>query len=139
MPVRSSVTEFDYACARRALHGGNALRINLLVQGAPFATSALENALGFARAAVSAGHSIDRVFFYKDAVAIGNRFATDDDGVRAGWTAIAAEAGIELAICIAAASRRGIQDGDSLAAGFVIVGLGQLIEAMEASDRLVTF
>lgn len=115
------------------------MRINLLVQGAPFATSAQENALGFARAAVDAGHRIDRVFFYKEAVAIANRFASDDDGIRAGWAKLAAASGFELAVCIAAASRRGIVEDGSLADGFAIVGLGQLVEAMEQGDRLVTF
>ena len=114
------------------------MRINLLVQNAPFATSALPNALRFARAALAGGHVIDRVFFYKEAVVIGNRFASDEDGVRAGWVALAAEGGFELAICIAAAARRGIV-ADTLADGFAIVGLGQLIEAMETGDRLVGF
>ena len=114
------------------------MRINLLVQGAPFATSASVNALRFATAALAAGHAIGRVFFYKEAVAVGNRFASDDDGVRAGWVALSAEGGFELAICIAAAARRGIVP-DSLAEGFAIVGLGQLIEAMEDGERLVSF
>jgi len=117
---------------------GHPLRINLLVQGAPFTTGAAATALHFARAVTAAGHQIGRVFFYKDAVAIGNRFAADG-GVRSGWTELAAAAGIELAICVAAAGRRGIKDGHSLADGFAIVGLGQLIEAMEESDRLVSF
>ena len=114
------------------------MRINLLAQNAPFATSALPNALRFAQAALAGGHVIDRVFFYKEAVVIGNRFASDEDGVRAGWVALAAEGGFELAICIAAAARRGIV-ADTLAEGFAIVGLGQLIEAMETGDRLVGF
>ena len=88
---------------------------------------------------MAAGHTVRRVFFYQDAAAIGNRFATDDDGVRASWTALAEQANIELAICITAAGRRGVVAGESLAQGFAIVGLGQLVEAMEQSDRLVTF
>lgn len=96
-------------------------------------------ALRFAGAAVAAGHTLQRVFFYKDAAAIGNRFAADDDGMRKAWTELAERAGFELAICIAAASRRGVLEGESLAEGFAIVGLGQLVEAMEQSDRLVTF
>ena len=68
----------------------------------------------------------------------GNRFASDEEGVRAGWVALAAEGGFELAICVAAAARRGIVE-ESLADGFAIVGLGQLIEALEEGDRLVSF
>lgn len=113
--------------------------MSLLVQGSPHATRAPANALGFAEAAVAAGHAIGRVFFYKDAVIVGNRLAADEEGLREGWQKLAERAGFELAVCIAAAGRRGVVEGDSLADGFAIVGLGQLIEAMEASDRLVTF
>ncbi len=115
------------------------MRIDLLVQGAPQSTDAPLSALRFARAALAAGHRIGRVFFYKDAVAVGCRFASDEDGVRGDWTALASDGGFELAICIAAAARRGIVEGESVDASFAIVGLGQLIEAMEEADRLVAF
>ena len=115
------------------------MRINLLVQGAPFSTAAAQSACAFARAALAAGHSVGSVFFYKDAAAIGNRFATDDAGVRDGWKALAAEGGFELMVCISAAGRRGVIENESVADGFAIVGLGQLIGAMEECDRLVTF
>ena len=115
------------------------MRFSLLVQGAPSTTSAPHNALEFARAAVARGHAIGRVFFYKDAVILANRFAADEGALREDWTTLAAEAECELAVCIAAAGRRGIVENDTLAEGFAIVGLGQLIEAMEESDRLVAF
>ena len=115
------------------------MRISLLIQGSPHTTRAPANALGFAEAAIAAGHTIARVFFYKDAVIVGSRLAADDAPARERWHALATSAGFELAVCIAAAGRRGVVDGESLAEGFAIVGLGQLVEAMETSDRLVTF
>ena len=52
-------------------------------------------------------------------------------------------------LCVAAAQRRGIldadeakrngKDGDNIAPGFRISGLGQLIEAGIQSDRVVVF
>lgn len=114
------------------------MRINLLVQGAPLATSAPHTALRFAAAVLDAGHDIRRVFFYKDAVQVGNRFAADEDCQRSQWRALAERGGFELALCIAAAERRGIVEA-TLADGFAIVGLGQLVDAMETSERLVTF
>ena len=114
------------------------MRIDLLVQSAPLDTGAPGRALKFAHAALDAGHRIGRIFFYKDAVTVGNRFASDDAGIREGWTELAAQHGFELAICVAAASRRGIVE-ESIAPAFTIVGLGQLIEAAESSDRLVSF
>ena len=55
------------------------------------------------------------------------------------WAKLAGEHGFELAVCVAAAERRGIVEDESLAEGFAVVGLGQMVEAMEASDRVVTF
>ena len=114
------------------------MRINLLVQGTPLGATA-RTALEFAKAVLAGGHEIGRVFFYKEAVAIGNRFATDEAGIRAGWTALAAQGGFELAICVAAAGRRGVVAEESLASGFAIVGLGQLVAAVEEGGRLVSF
>lgn len=115
------------------------MRISLLVQGNPHTTQAVANALGFAEAAAAAGHALERVFFYKDAVLVANRLAADEVRLRERWQALAGRAGFELAVCVAAAGRRGVAEGGSLAPGFAIVGLGQLVQAMEASDRLVTF
>lgn len=115
------------------------MRFDLLVQGAPLTTGAPERALRFARAAVGARHQIGRIFFYNEAVTVANRFAADDSGTRDHLAQLASEADFELAVCVTAAGRRGIRESESLADGFVIVGLGQLIEAIEDSDRLVSF
>lgn len=115
------------------------MRFDLLVQGAPLSTGAPERALRFARAAVDSRHQIGRIFFYSEAVTVANRFAADDSGTRDHLARLASEAGFELAVCVTAAARRGILANESLADGFVIVGLGQLIEAIEESDRLVSF
>ena len=61
------------------------------------------------------------------------------------WTEFSAKNEIELAVCIANASRRGIVEDknsdkvNSLAKGFELVGLGQLIDAISNSDRYVEF
>ena len=115
------------------------MRIDLLVQGAPLATGAPERAFKFARAAIQAGHRIGRIFFYNEAVAVANRFVDDKSGSRANLVKLAAQARFELAVCVTAAGRRGILADQTLAEGFVTVGLGQLIEAIEDSDRLVSF
>lgn len=115
------------------------MRFDLLVQGAPLATGAPERALRFAQAAVDTGHRIGRIFFYNEAVTVANRFAADESGTRKHLAQMASEAGFELAVCVTAAARRGILANESLADGFVIVGLGQLIAAIEDSDRLVSF
>lgn len=115
------------------------MRINLLVQSGLGTVAGPIAAQRFAEAVLNAGHGIGRVFFYKDAVVVGNRFVPAESSLREGWCELARRGGFELAVCIAAAERRGVVDGKSVADGFGIVGLGQLVDAMESGDRLVTF
>ena len=117
------------------------MNISLLVQGDPLSTNAPSLALHFAREAVTQGHALSRVFFYKDAVHLANRFnsvPSDETDLQSEWQTFAKNSGAELTVCIAAGQRRGIVE-DNLAEGFSIAGLGQMVEAMAESDRTVTF
>ena len=65
------------------------------------------------------------------------------------WSELASQHNLDLVVCVAAAQRRGIldqdearrhgKDGDNLAPGFRISGLGQLIEAGIEADRFLVF
>ncbi len=118
--------------------------ITILVSDAPWA------ALNYAQAALDAGHRLASVFFYQDAVAQISSLKVavgDEPDLRLAWTALAQLHGLELAVCVAAAERRGIVDeaasreaglsGYSLAAPFRLAGLGELVEASIHSDRTV--
>ena len=124
----------------------------IAVHGSPYGSEASGSALRFARAAVAAGHGIYRVFFYHDGVQIGNGLTVppqDEPQIQSEWVALAEEHGIELAVCIAAALKRGLVDAAeqdrydlpaaSLHPAFSLVGLGQLIDAIGSSDRFLTF
>lgn len=121
------------------------MQMSILVQGSPTATRACHNALEFARAVAESEHSLYRVFFYQEAVGIGHRYfdaPPDEPNLQRAWLDFAAEHAIELVVCVSAAQRRGISrdtDHNTVADGFVVSGLGQLIEAMLESDRLVSF
>lgn len=121
------------------------MQISILVQGSPTSTRACHSALDFAQSVVDSEHDLFRVFFYQDAVAIGARhFDTppDEPNLQRRWLALNEQHGIELVICVSAAQRRGISQSsahDTVADGFTVSGLGQLIEAMLESDRLVSF
>ena len=121
------------------------MQISILVQGSPTATRACHSALDFAKSVVKSEHELFRVFFYQEAVAIGARhFETppDEPNLQSRWIALSEQDGVELVLCISAAQRRGIsqsEDHDTVAKGFLVSGLGQLIEAMLESDRLVSF
>jgi tRNA 2-thiouridine synthesizing protein D len=128
------------------------VKFAILVHGAPHSSQASLSALRFAEAAVDAGHSMVRVFFYHDAVHVANDFVVapqDEVDVAASWVEFAERSGTELAVCVAASSKRGVVDANeaqrqskptaSVRNGFAIVGLGQLVEAAGEADRLITF
>jgi tRNA 2-thiouridine synthesizing protein D len=128
------------------------MKLSVLVNEGPYQHQSADSAIQFTRAALEKGHEIFRVFFYHDGVNNGTRFGVppqDDRNITEQWTALAEEHNLDLVVCIAAAQRRGIldeneakrqgKDGDNIAPGFRISGLGQLVEAGIQSDRLVIF
>jgi len=128
------------------------MKLAVLVNEGPYQHQASDSALQFVKAAVEKGHVVFRVFFYHDGVNNGTRFAVppqDDRNITAEWTKLAQDHSMDLVVCIAAAQRRGIldeneakrqgKDGNNIAPGFRISGLGQLIEAGIQADRLVVF
>ena len=128
------------------------MNLAIAVHGAPYASQAAATALRFARAAVAAGHRVPRVFFYHDGVHTASALAVppqDEPSPLAGWVTLSRDHGTELAICIAAALKRGLVNAEerdryelpaaNVHPAFAVVGLGQLIEAIGSSDRFVTF
>ncbi len=128
------------------------MKIGIAVHGAPYSTQASSTALRFARAALEAGHTLPRVFFYHDGVHAASALTVppqDEPSPQPGWVELARSHGVELAVCIAAALKRGIVNDEerqryeltaaNLHPAFTIVGLGQLVDAICATDRFVTF
>ncbi|WP_287813615.1 sulfurtransferase complex subunit TusD [Pseudomonas sp.] len=109
-------------------------------------------ALRFAEAALAGGHEIVRLFFYQDGVhsASGNVVAPQDEtDIAAQWRTFITEQQLDAVVCIAAALRRGVLNEEeaqrwnrpaaNLPAPWELSGLGQLHEAAQLADRLVTF
>ncbi len=128
------------------------MNIAIVVHGSPSSSESTFAALRFARAALAGGHHIHRVFFYHDAVHVANAYAVapqDETDITRLWAEFASANQIELAVCVAAALRRGVLNADeaerysragaNLLPPFQITGLGQLVEAAITADRLVTF
>lgn len=128
------------------------MKFAVVVNEGPYTHQASDSALNFVRAALEKGHEIFRVFFYHDGVNNGTRYTVppqDDRNLQRLWSEIGLTKNVDLVVCIAAAQRRGIldaneakrqgKDGDNIAPGFRISGLGQLIEAGIQADRLVVF
>ena len=128
------------------------MKFSVMVNEGPYTHQAADTAYHFTRAVLDAGHEIFRGFFYHDGVHNGTRMTTppqDDRHIVDRWSELADDHEIDLVVCVAAAQRRGIldkdeakrngKDGDNIAPGFRISGLGQLIEAGIEADRLVVF
>lgn len=116
------------------------MQFSLLIQSSPDQSITSQNAIAFAQAVVGSGHSLFRVFFQGDGTLHGfSRPSTEIAEDWAGqWQQLTTEHGVDLVICVSGADERGLDKGDLLA-GFELSGLGQLVEASSASDRLVTF
>ncbi|MEZ5841948.1 MAG: sulfurtransferase complex subunit TusD [Hyphomicrobiales bacterium] len=128
------------------------MKLAVLVNEGPYTHQASDSAYQFTKAALEKGHEIFRVFFYHDGVNNGTRFTVppqDDRNLQKLWSELAEKYNLDLTVCIAAAQRRGIldegemkrhgKDGNNIAPGFRISGLGQLIEAGIKAERLVVF
>ncbi|MBN4054041.1 sulfurtransferase complex subunit TusD [Haliea sp. AH-315-K21] len=123
----------------------------LVIYAAPDSQSS-STALNFAREILHSGHEIYRLFFYQDGVLNACSFNTpsqDEENLPASWQAFIQEHSIDAVVCVASALKRGIINeseaeryelpASNLREGFEISGLGQLIDGLINSDRLVNF
>lgn len=118
----------------------------LLITSAPTTIHAW-HALGLAQALQHKNEAF-RVFFYQDGVAVANelQWVPDDQrNLKTEWQKL----GIRLPVCVSAALARGICDAENakrhqlsqhnLAKGFELVGLGELADAVQSTERLIQF
>ena len=124
----------------------------LLVMSSPASGACAGTAARFARALLDAGHHIQRVFFMDEGVNCASTlavFSQDESDPLQAWVELSEQHRIELVLCVTSALRYGIlDDGEarrherpaaSIHPSFTISGLGQLVDAVAGSDRLVTF
>jgi tRNA 2-thiouridine synthesizing protein D len=124
----------------------------LLVTSAPFSTQGAYSAYRFAMSVIETGHTIKGVFFYDNGTLNGSALqigASDEFNLLKAWQSLGADYQVPLQVCVNAATKRGIinaQDADesdqahfSLSEHFESVGLGELANLLNNSDRLVQF
>lgn len=129
------------------------MQYTLLITGSPYQSKACHTALRFIRAALNTyPNSIKGVFFYEDAVLIGNQTAQpprDEINLTQAWQDIAQQHNVPLYLCIAAAVRRGIisesearryeLEQHTLASHFQLEGLGTLVDLMNTTNKIIQF
>lgn len=119
---------------------------------APAHVPSSRRALRFAQAALDGGHEIVRLFFYQDGVhsASGNVVSPQDElDLPREWREFVQQHQLDAVACIAAALRRGVLNAEeaqrygkpaaNLEAPWELSGLGQLHEAAQLADRLISF
>ncbi|MDX1801993.1 MAG: sulfurtransferase complex subunit TusD [Marinobacter sp.] len=128
------------------------LTYTLVITGAPYVSQAPQTALDFARAVIAAGHRIERVFLYGDGIHLASALASppsDEINWRDAWCTFLQEQGVPGVACVASALRRGVVDsteqaryelsGANLARPFDIAGLGEWVEGLRQSSRVIYF
>lgn len=129
------------------------MKFSLILLGDPYSTQSPATAYRFAKAALKAGHSVYRVFFYHEAVRCSTPnipSSNDEHNIPELWSELAGQHSIDLVVCVASALKRGVSnrkdfhDSDTIVHSdltnhFKLSGLGQLIDATLLSDRLITF
>lgn len=129
------------------------MQYTLLITGSPYQSKACHTALRFIHAALNKyPDSIKGVFFYEDAVLIGNQTAQpprDEINLTKAWQEVAEQHKVPLYLCIAAAVRRGIinesesrryqLEQHTLAELFQLEGLGTLVDLMNTTNKIIQF
>lgn len=114
------------------------MHYSLLITAAPDEPAAI-TALQVARAIIERGHKLYRLFFYADGVYL----ATEDSSQAASaWQAFIRAQALDASVCSGASVRRGLFTGEEAARpapGFELAGLGQWVDALAASDRMLAF
>jgi tRNA 2-thiouridine synthesizing protein D len=127
------------------------MRFSLLVTAGPHRPAAV-TALHTAEAVLRSPHDLYRVFFYGEGVHLANRLArraNDERCVQRDWQRLVEDRAVPAVVCVGAALRRGITDpaeaaraglhGDNIATGFRLAGLGEWVDALKHSERVVHF
>ncbi len=127
------------------------MNYTLLITAPPFDSSGAYTAYQFCEAVFTQGHRVTQLFFYGAGVYNANQLISppaDEINLVKAWQGLAKEYSVKLYVCVAAAQQRGILDKQeasqqqlpaNLAEPFIMTGLGQLIEAVNAADRFITF
>lgn len=124
------------------------MKFTLLVTSNPSVKQSANTAYEFSKAVLAKGYSISQIFFYREGTYSANSAVTlsaDEINLTDYWQELASKYHIDLVVCIDSASRRGIFDNsnaeciNNLASNFRLGGLAELFNAINNSDRFISF
>ncbi len=128
------------------------MNFSIVVHSAPYSSEAAATAYRFADAVLKSGHTVYRVFFFGDGVQNANRLtvvAQDELNLQTQWDELIRKHELDSVVCVSSAIKRGILnqseasryefDVVSLSEHSQIAGLGQLVDAVIMSDKVINF
>lgn len=128
------------------------MKYAIQVNRSPYQSDSGYSAYQFIQALLQMGHTVERVFFYREGVYHAFKYITPPDdelNLTHLWSALADKHQIDLVVCISAAQRRGLLEKQEakrqgklesdVAEGFRIAGLGLWVEALLVADRFIEF
>lgn len=98
---------------------------------------AAHSALRFCKTVIADGHTLYQIFFYGEGVV--NGAAKERTALNQAWAQLIGENRIDAVCCVGSATARSLGSETDLAKGFTISGLGQMIDGLVHSDRVMTF
>ncbi|MGH1470199.1 MAG: sulfurtransferase complex subunit TusD [Cellvibrionaceae bacterium] len=116
------------------------MKFTINIYCSPNTSPAADSAFRFAKTLIREGHEIYRVFFFNEGVlhciSHPHKLSLPEQ-----WQKLILDHNVDAVICSASAEKRGITtDGRSVPLeGFTISGLGQLIDGVSESDRVISF
>ena len=128
------------------------MKFSLVIYSSPYSSQAGNSALEFAKAVLDSGHTIYRLFFLSDGVHNSSSLvvaAQDEIDIPKSWEALIEQHQLDSVVCVSSAIKRGIVNSHeasryglnaaSLSDKHSIGGLGQLVDAISQSDRVINF
>jgi len=128
------------------------VKFTIVIYSAPYSSQAATSAWQFCSTLLAEGHSIYRLFFYHDGVHNNSQLsvaAQDEINLPLQWEKLIQHHQIDAVSCVSSALKRGVLDAreaqrhekicHNLSDTADLSGLGQLIDACIASDRVMSF
>jgi tRNA 2-thiouridine synthesizing protein D len=114
------------------------MKFALVIIGSPTDSQACHSALDFCQAALAMNHEIYRIFLLDAAAQLAHKNCADGE-LQNHWQNLQQTHQLDIVVCVNSAHGQHITGDESLAKGFIISGMGQLIDANAQADRLITF
>ncbi len=98
------------------------------------------NALLQAEELIQQQNQINHIYFIFDGVYTANKYIempSDEFDLKQAWSDFASKHKVRLSICAASGFRRGITP-ETLASGFSMSSIGELVESCNAADKVLT-